>query len=1135
MSGTGYLATSRRIQAEKSLKHLGAAWVALDVLRFPSSSGLDLEKVERLKRLFRGERGCLPSDRPNRIPAIIDEAQLTEALHATGIAATELMLEGAEPPELTFPVGTQLECLQGRHRAWAASQVLIPRERRWVVELFAADLSEEAKQDLIDGYANEKTPSDGEFYYKIREYQGVFGQKNPYFERRWRARLASESRDKEARLRQLDGHHELQSAFDAFRPLRALYLGLRLSMINKILSMRCPEEVLSSLKHVKDVFYLLFDGDEEAMGRLAPTDVQALQQKAPGVCKADADELYGRIRSGEILGGFRQQERVLLWERLCRATEDYVVPSLYGFFENLKYLEDAAACMRKPVDLEGQESVRSAYERCFSPTELPAEDTCSLQVSATSFKSVPAGGADRFDLAYRQLWLFARREHEDMPSEPRKKLSGPKGEQADESVKFEFAFFAHWLGFRSNKITSILQQDPDRERARRFLTTARRPDQYTYNNLEDCVNRVVAVVQTARPIESDEAMEEVVVDDLKPPRRSGKPHALDQSRDKAFLFLDKLHAPVARQCEQLSSFFVQRSTYFTFFGIDLGVDVSSLAQVPESRLPNGRDLFLNAPRAEQRPERPEQPDQPDQPGEQSEGRWIERRHLARLEQLTGEEQEQQARLECLRQEGEEWVTRFEAVAQEEQAKRREIQQLQSTAATEEARIRSIHDKGQAAQGRLAHLEREEKRQQDRLKERKAEEEAQRRRIDELLQTQQSLGEEVQTGLIAAERRNQAAKEEREQRSRLEQLSEEEQALQNSLERLRARETEQTANLDKLATQERDMHTRTKRLQQEEESLQRTLEQLRTQSSRFAEEEQAWTAKLASLLARESDHQSIVHRLVAKELEHRTEIDKLALCIEMHKEEAVRAEKDERERQSRIERLGVHEKECRLAVDRLEARIRDAQAQLSGLTAQTKGEQDTVEKSIRARAQRRRQRHDIPDTQTIGGPSTVRGNGDEPFHDLTSSSAPGQEPYHHDHAQAIIDGGSDTPLGELQAHSQDFIQELEGSQVRIVFMERENNKRTDELLVDVSSGVDRATVVDTAAKYMQQGRTLMDIQGRVLVARTCLDHVVADKTNTIYLSRKRQVETAMDTVTIRDAKLDNAENRKKRQRIDLYSG
>lgn len=142
MSGTGFLTTSRRIQAEKSLKHLGAAWVELGVLRFPNSSGLDLDKVERLKRLFRSERGCLPSDLPNRIPAIIDEALLSAALQATGITASErMLLDGAEPPKLTFPVGARLECLRGRHRARAASEVLVPGERRWVVDLFAAGKS----------------------------------------------------------------------------------------------------------------------------------------------------------------------------------------------------------------------------------------------------------------------------------------------------------------------------------------------------------------------------------------------------------------------------------------------------------------------------------------------------------------------------------------------------------------------------------------------------------------------------------------------------------------------------------------------------------------------------------------------------------------------------------------------------------------------------------------------------------------------------------------------------------------------------------------------------------------------------------------------------------------------------------
>lgn len=47
------------------------------------------------------------------------------------------------------------------------------------------------KSALIDGYTNERKPADGEFYYKICLCQGVFGTENPYFERRWWARLAA--------------------------------------------------------------------------------------------------------------------------------------------------------------------------------------------------------------------------------------------------------------------------------------------------------------------------------------------------------------------------------------------------------------------------------------------------------------------------------------------------------------------------------------------------------------------------------------------------------------------------------------------------------------------------------------------------------------------------------------------------------------------------------------------------------------------------------------------------------------------------------------------------------------------------------------------------------------------------------
>jgi len=138
MSGTGFIAASRRIGSEKHHKKLGTARVKLDLLDFPNSGGLDQKNVERLKRLFLGEHGCKPEELENRIPAVVDEGQLHEAAHTSGVSHEALLSSGPDFPRLDFPAGFRLKCLRGRHRAKAAQEAFRSNDRRWVVDLFAA-------------------------------------------------------------------------------------------------------------------------------------------------------------------------------------------------------------------------------------------------------------------------------------------------------------------------------------------------------------------------------------------------------------------------------------------------------------------------------------------------------------------------------------------------------------------------------------------------------------------------------------------------------------------------------------------------------------------------------------------------------------------------------------------------------------------------------------------------------------------------------------------------------------------------------------------------------------------------------------------------------------------------------------
>ena len=142
MSRTGFRAVSQRIGSEKTIKHVGTASIRLDALYFPHSKGLNRENVERLKRLFRKERGCTPGDIPNRIPAIVDGGQLREFLSVSGISA-ERLGPGADGNhvKLELPPGVWLECLRGRHRVKAAEEALTSRDKRWVVDLFLAGMA----------------------------------------------------------------------------------------------------------------------------------------------------------------------------------------------------------------------------------------------------------------------------------------------------------------------------------------------------------------------------------------------------------------------------------------------------------------------------------------------------------------------------------------------------------------------------------------------------------------------------------------------------------------------------------------------------------------------------------------------------------------------------------------------------------------------------------------------------------------------------------------------------------------------------------------------------------------------------------------------------------------------------------
>jgi hypothetical protein len=250
-----FIERERRIAAERILKLRGAARVKIEVLHFPHepkiSRDVDDKHAEKLTTLLKAGNEQDISQFRSRIPAIIDQQQLEDAIAVSGISA-ERLLDPRNCPELDFPAGFRLKCLHGKHRIKAAAN--IHPYGRWVVDLYLAgkgpclyrnelshvwlDLNDDLKTELIEEYSFEKQPDDGEIYCKIREYQI---SRNLYFENRWWARLYAISEHKAKNLKQILRYREFMHAFDLQLDIPALKWGMRLSTSHKIFATKCYE------------------------------------------------------------------------------------------------------------------------------------------------------------------------------------------------------------------------------------------------------------------------------------------------------------------------------------------------------------------------------------------------------------------------------------------------------------------------------------------------------------------------------------------------------------------------------------------------------------------------------------------------------------------------------------------------------------------------------------------------------------------------------------------------------------------------------------------------------------------------------------------------------------------------------
>jgi hypothetical protein len=263
------------------------------------------------------------------------------------------------------------------------------------------------------------------------------------------------------------------------------------------------------------------------MKKLDRRTVRTVELTAPGACPRDEARLHCELTKGCIFGGFTEEERENIWRELLAVSTDRLIPSLYTFFEDARYLRGPAECVKRLVEGSPGDQLSQMVKNSFTGVNQES-NICIIQVTESQLEARPGDVEDQVEMGYRHWWYFAMRDYDDVPVR-KKKAAGDRlaqpAKREDMDVLSKGATLVNQIGFDTRQIRDLVQQ------------------------FTSCDTGFVPEVSST----------------YKQPKRCGIPRSEDQQRDKPFLFADALHRSIDTSAG-VTSFFVRRSVYLAFFG-----------------------------------------------------------------------------------------------------------------------------------------------------------------------------------------------------------------------------------------------------------------------------------------------------------------------------------------------------------------------------------------------------------------------------------------------------------------------------------------------------------------------------------------------------------------------------------------
>ena len=249
---------------------------------------------------------------------------------------------------------------------------------------------------------------------------------------------------------------------------------------------------------------------------------------------------------------------------------NHIIPTLYTFFEDTKWLEPCAKILRMLVPPGCKKTIKRSLFACFGG-KRKTQGILFVQTGGNNFTGNEVSEHELVELGYRQLWLFAWRHFPELSALLPRRDQGkakPQTKALNELCLRELALVADNLGFQSDNITRFMKQDTDLEMAIAFLQRARPQEIFDLSNERrmNAVNHIYQILASIeRPVStaidtSDSAFEsEVIINN-----RCGRPFEQSFKYTRPRFFLPEFYKPRERK---VSHFSVNQDIFIAFFGL----------------------------------------------------------------------------------------------------------------------------------------------------------------------------------------------------------------------------------------------------------------------------------------------------------------------------------------------------------------------------------------------------------------------------------------------------------------------------------------------------------------------------------------------------------------------------------------